>query len=175
MKYAALLRGINVGGNNKVPMKTLIQLFESIGFTGVSTYINSGNIFFESDKGDKELIREAIAAALGSAFDFEIPLLVKSREELEAILRVIPNHWTNDDNQKTDIAYLFPEVDYPEIVSQLPFDQEYINIMYVPGALIWNLSRVNHSKSKLDKIVGSKLYKQMTVRNVNTARRLAQD
>ena len=173
MKYAALLRGINVGGNNKVPMKQLIQLFEEAGFTNVSTYINSGNIFFESQKANKVAVLEVVSATLRREFEFDIPVLVKSHEELVSIAAAIPTEWTNDDQQKTDIAYLFPEADNPQVLTQLPFDQQYINVLYVQGALIWNLHRDNYTKSKLNKIVGSKIYKLMTVRNVNTARRLA--
>lgn len=174
MKYAALLRGINVGGNNKVPMKVVVMLFESAGFTNVSTYINSGNIYFESTEVDKTTVLDVVTAALKNEFEFDIPTLVKTHQELQSIADAIPVHWTNDDTQKTDIAYLFPEADKPEITDQLPFDREYINIVYTPGAIIWNLNRDNYSKSKLNKIIGSKLYKLMTVRNVNTARRLAE-
>lgn len=117
MKYAALLRGINVGGNNKVPMKRLIQLFEESGFTNVSTYINSGNIFFESSKENNSAVLEVVTAALKREFEFEIPTLVKSHEELVSIANAIPTHWTNDDQQKTDIAYLFPEADNPEVLT----------------------------------------------------------
>jgi len=58
MKYIALLRGINVGGNNKVSMTDLRTCFEDIGFTNVRTYINSGNIFFESSEtGEAKLVK----------------------------------------------------------------------------------------------------------------------
>jgi uncharacterized protein (DUF1697 family) len=175
MKYAALLRGINVGGNNKVPMKVVVQLFESAGFTNVSTYINSGNIFFESDVNHKVEITSTILELFNKEFKFEIPTLIKTHKELTSVATAIPSDWTNDDTQKTDIAYLFPEADKPEIMDQLPFDHDFIDVLYTPGALIWNLNRENYAKSKLNKIIGSKLYRQMTVRNVNTARRLAQD
>ena len=52
MKYVALLRGINVGGNNRVPMAELKLCFEKMGFNNVVTYINSGNVIFESNQTD---------------------------------------------------------------------------------------------------------------------------
>ncbi|TGN13385.1 DUF1697 domain-containing protein [Leptospira ilyithenensis] len=60
MKYIALLRGINVGGNRKVEMKKLRNLFESLGYINVSTYINSGNVIFESEYIDVRYIKGAI-------------------------------------------------------------------------------------------------------------------
>lgn len=58
MRYIALLRGINVGGNNKVSMGELKQAFESLGFTNVSTYINSGNVIFDSrETNEVKLVR----------------------------------------------------------------------------------------------------------------------
>lgn len=58
MKYAALLRGINAGKTRRIDMKNLKALFDRTGFTGVSTYINSGNVFFESAKPPDVISKE---------------------------------------------------------------------------------------------------------------------
>ena len=104
-KYVALLRGINVGGNKKVDMKNLVSLFESLGFTKISTYINSGNVLFESNK-KQMIVQKDVKTNLKKEFGYEIPTLVKTKKELITIAEAIPNEWQNDLTQKTDVAYL---------------------------------------------------------------------
>lgn len=173
MKYIALLRGINVGGNHKVEMKGLKALFESEGFLNVSTYINSGNIIFESDD-DQRNVTERVRALFCSHYDFEIPLLVKTESEMQSIALAIPTDWQNNDTHKTDVAYLFSEIDSEKTLDELPIKREFLDIRYTPGAIFWNIDRDNYNKSHLNKLISHKLYKLMTVRNVNTARYLAE-
>ncbi|TGK50200.1 DUF1697 domain-containing protein [Leptospira kanakyensis] len=172
MKYIALLRGINVGGNRKVEMKKLRTLFESLGYTEVSTYINSGNIIFESEDDTKTVLTK-ITKSFEKIFDFEIPTLVKTEKEMKKIANAIPEGWQNDATQKTDVAYLFPEADSKKIIEELPLKKEFLEIRYMKGAIIWNIKRENLNKSQLTKLISHKLYKGMTIRNVNTARFLA--
>ncbi len=170
-KYIALLRGINVGGNHKVPMAELRMLFESMGFSAASTYINSGNVVFESAaQPDEATIRRTLAKHFG----FDIEVLVLTAAHVIAIADAIPNEWMNDKEQKTDVAYLFHDVDAPTIMEQLAHKPEIETMMYVPGAVIMNISRKNQTRGSLLKMMGTPLYKQMTIRNVSTARKLAE-
>lgn len=173
MRYVALLRGINVGGNKKVEMKRLKILFESFGFSNVSTYINSGNVIFESDK-ERNVIKEEIGRNLKKEFGFDIPVLIKTKQEIKKIADAIPKTWQNNSEQKTDVAFLFKEIDSKEIINILPIKKEFIIIKYVIGAIFWNIKRENVNKSRLTKIVSHKIYQSMTVRNINTARYLAE-
>ncbi len=173
MKYIALLRGINVGGNRKVEMRRLKALFESLGCNNVSTYINSGNIFFEMRKDSLQNIRQFIETKLNNEFGFEIPTLIKATGDMAKIAASIPEEWQNNATWKTDVAYLFPEIDSKESLGLLPVTREYIDIRYVKGAICWNLDKKDYNKSHLNKIVAHQLYQYMTVRNVNTARFLA--
>lgn len=172
MTHIALLRGINVGGNHKVDMKKLKALFESLGYTQVSTYINSGNVVFEStDKADH--IRAVLEVAFKKEFGFAIPTLVLSQRAVQKIVAAIPPSWANDTEQKTDVAFLFPDIDTKGILAQLPIKTEHADVRYVKGVLMWNIKKVDLNKSQLDKLVGHRVYKHMTVRNVNTARYLS--
>jgi uncharacterized protein (DUF1697 family) len=95
-KHIALLRGINVGGNKKVSMAKLKELFQNLGFHNVSTYINSGNVMFESDeKSDKKLV-SIIESGLIKHFGFEIPIVVRSVDEIRMIAKAIPESWQNN-------------------------------------------------------------------------------
>ena len=172
MDYIALLRGINVGNSVKINMKELKILFEQCGFSNVSTYINSGNVIFKSND-TKNSIREHIEKTLYIATGQEVKVLVKTKSEMVKIGNSIPSSWQNNDAQKTDIAYLFESIDNENIINDLPIKKEYIQLLYVQGALIWNVRREDYNKSHLNKIISHKAYKDMTIRNVNTARYLA--
>ena len=172
MDYIALLRGINVGNSVKINMKELTTLFEQCDFSSVSTYINSGNVIFKSND-TKNSIREHIEKTLYIATGQEVKVLVKTKSEMVKIGNSIPSNWQNNDAQKTDIAYLFESIDNENIINELPIKKEYIQLIYVKGALIWNVRRKDYNKSHLNKIISHKVYKDMTIRNVNTARYLA--
>ncbi|WP_428738796.1 DUF1697 domain-containing protein [Sulfurimonas sp.] len=172
MKYIALFRGINVGKERRVDMKKLKMLFESLGCINVSTYINSGNVIFESKDNQADIIKK-VEMALKKEFDFEIPTLIKTEQEMKQIEKAIPKEWQNDSSQRSDVAYLFPEIDSEKILDELPFKKEFIDVRYIQGAIYWNLDRKNYNKSHLNKIITHKMYQLMTLRNVNTARYLA--
>ena len=174
MKYIALLRGINVGGNRKVEMKRLKALFEEANYTDVKTYINSGNVIFESAGKQKDL-QQQISIKLKEEFGFEIATLVKSQSQIKKVLKNIPDSWQNNSDQKTDIAFLFPEIDTDETINKLPIKKEFVDIRYVNGAIFWNIDRKLYNKSQMSKIASHKLYQMMTVRNINTVRYLAEN
>jgi uncharacterized protein (DUF1697 family) len=86
MKFVALLRGINVGGKNLLPMKDLAAMFT--GCTEVSTYIQSGNVIFSTKNPDK--IPAQIAGSIKKKFKLEVPVIVRSHDELKKISRANP-------------------------------------------------------------------------------------
>ncbi len=174
MHHIALLRGINVGTTRQVNMKKLKAMCESLGYSNVSTYINSGNVLFESNK-KPELLQKEMEKAIEKTFGFEVATLVKTRTQMQTIAKAIPPEWANDAIQRTDVAYLFPEIDSKKTIDELPIKKECVDIRYVKGALIWNIRRENVNKSHLNKVISHKYYKLMTVRNVNTARKLCEE
>lgn len=173
MIFIVLLRGVNVGGNRKVQMKVLKEMMESLGYSNVSTYLNSGNLILESPE-ERQDVQKTVETALAKRYEFDIPILVKTVAEMKKIAEAIPEDWQNDESNKTDVAYLFPEIDTVKILDELPVKREYIDIRYVKGALYWRIDRENYNKSQLNKLVGHRYYHLMTIRNVNTARRLAE-
>ena len=172
VKYVALLRGINVGTSARINMKEVKTLFEKNGFTEVLTYINSGNIVFESRNNEDTLQRE-VEEILFAEFNQKIRSLVMNGNRIVSISNMIPAEWKNDDIQKTDVAYLFNEINNEKILESLPVNKDFIRLIYADGAIIWNVDRKDYNKSRLNKIISHKMYKEMTVRNVNTARYLA--
>ncbi|HCR55766.1 TPA: DUF1697 domain-containing protein [Candidatus Saccharibacteria bacterium] len=172
MKYACLLRAINVGGNRRVEMQRLKKVFEAYGATNVVTYINSGNVVFESAKAPSSV---DVQQMLKDEFGFDIPVLLLSAKQIRDIAEAVPKEWQNDREQaKSDVLYLFSDADKPEIVKQIGYRPEFETVLYVPGALLSHVKRANQGRSCLLKLMGTPLYKQMTIRNVNTARKLAE-
>ena len=84
--HVALLRGINVGGRNKVPMAELREVVTSLGHTGVTTYIQSGNVLFSTPETDTARLASALQEAIGEAFGLAVSVVVLSRDQLAAIL-----------------------------------------------------------------------------------------
>jgi uncharacterized protein (DUF1697 family) len=84
--HVALLRGINVGGRNKVSMADLREVVTSLGYTGVTTYIQSGNVLFTTDDGDSAKLASSLEAAITGSFGIQISVVVLSREDLAGIL-----------------------------------------------------------------------------------------
>ncbi|MFE9681181.1 DUF1697 domain-containing protein [Streptomyces sp. NPDC006285] len=88
--YAALLRGINVGGSRKVPMAELRTLLEGLGYGAVRTYLQSGNAVFSSDHGDEESLAAEVSGALAEHFGFTVDVLVRDHAYLRAVLDDCP-------------------------------------------------------------------------------------
>ena len=90
MKYAALLRGINVGGKNMIKMETLRGTFAVLGFENVKSYINSGNLVFETAKTDDGRLAKKIQDAIQKDFGFDISVMVRPMAEIEDVIKNNP-------------------------------------------------------------------------------------
>ena len=170
--YVALLRGINVGGKTKVEMKTLKDVFESdLGCSSVRTYINSGNVVFRDRRGAANLAT-AVERAISERFGLDVPVLIRDLANIRSLCAEIPDEWTNDKEQKTDVFFLWQEIDTPDLIDSVAFKPELENVLHVHGALVWNIAREHATRGSSIKLVRSDLYGKMTIRNVNTVRKL---
>ena len=172
MIYVALLRGINVGGKNQINMKNLKKCFEDIGMRKVTTYINSGNVIFEDTDHTKGEITALLEKAIYEDFLLDIKVLIRSIDDFELIVKALPDHWKNDNDMKCDVMFLWEEIDNETLINELRIKQDIETVMYVPGALVWSVDREYLTKSSLLKLAASAVYKKMTIRNVNTTRKL---
>lgn len=160
-----------MGGKARVEMSKLKKCFEQLGFDDVSTYINSGNVIFSSDLSEAQLIT-TIQKSLAATFKFDLRVVVRSFDQIKKVVDTVPSRWTNDYQQKTDVMFLWPEIDKPNIVRSVAHKPEIENILYVAGALVWNIGRRNVTRGGGVKLIKTDLYKHMTVRNINTVRKL---
>jgi uncharacterized protein (DUF1697 family) len=170
-KYVVLLRGVNVGGNCKVDMKQLKVVFEELGFSNVSTYINSGNVLFQS-KNPPSVI--AIEKALKKAFGFAIVVVVRTADNIAKVVKAIPAGWDNNSQVRTDVLFLWDEYNNKSSLKLITPHPEADKLQYVDGAILWRVNRKFYTKSAMRKFIGTPLYKHMTARNVNTVAKLAQ-
>lgn len=171
MKYVALLRGINVGGKATVPMLALKEVFAKLAFANVKTYINSGNVIFESD-ADSQQLASLIEGAITKQFKLAVPALVRPQTNIALLCAKIPASWTNDNEQKTDVMFLWDDIDDESILQKVSINPAIENALYLPGALVWNIGRDNVTRGGGIKLIKTDIYTKMTVRNVNTVRKL---
>ena len=172
MRYVALLRGINVGGNRRVEMPRLKSAFENAGFKDVVTYINSGNVVFSAPKNDTLFYAGKIEKAVEKEFGFLVETLIIGGPRFEKICQDIPLEWTNDSRQRTDVLFVWNDISIDHAIQNIITNPDVDEIVASDGAIIWHLDRQNLSQSKMKDLIKNPLYKQMTVRNSNTVRKL---
>jgi uncharacterized protein (DUF1697 family) len=171
-RYVALLRGINVGGNNKVPMASLKQAFEGMGYTQVSTYINSGNVLFSVPASTKVDVPH-IEQVLTDTYGFAVRVVVRNEKNIQKLVQTIPSTWSNDTTQKTDVLFLWDTYNKKSTLDCVATNPAVDTLLYIEGALVWHIDRAAYTKSGMHTFVGTEVYKHMTARNINTVRALA--
>ncbi|HVR31321.1 MAG TPA: DUF1697 domain-containing protein [Acidimicrobiia bacterium] len=173
MTRLGLLRGINVGGKNKVEMARLRDTFERLGGSDVRTYINTGNVIFDHDQPNADLVPR-LEVAIAEDFGLDIRVLLRNLEAMTTLAVALPPTWVNGATMKCDVMFLWDEIDSPDVVDRLAIREDIDEVVYVPGALIWKVDRDLVTRSGMMKLAGTNVYKAMTVRNVNTVRKLVE-
>lgn len=172
--YVLLLRGINVGGKNKVLMSELKTCLEELGFSNVQTYIVSGNVILQSVKTVSE-VQTQIEQALPKTFKLDsalIKVLVLRRDQLEAIVRNKPAGF-GEQPQKyhSDVIFLMDMSTSQAIPVFKP--REGVDAIWPGDGVVYSQRlSAERTKSRLSKIMSSPLYKLMTIRSWNTTIKL---
>ena len=172
--YVVLLRGINVGGKNKIPMAPLRELLEELGYTDVSTYIASGNVILRSDSAPGA-IRKQIEAALPERFRLDsglISVLVLTHAELRAVIDKKPAGFGDQPAKyHSDAIFL---IDIDPATAMKVFDPRPGVDRVWPGKGVIYSERLSaeRTKSRLNKIAGTPAYRSMTIRNWSTTQAL---
>ena len=171
-RYVALLRGINVGGNNLIPMPALKAAFEAQGFADVVTYIQSGNVVFSApDKGAALVPR--IEAQLSSTFDYRASVVVRSRQQLRRVVREAPPAFgAHPGRYRYDVLYLKPPLTAAEALALVPASPGVDRVFAGSGVLYFSRLIEKSAESQLNRVVAMPVYRQMTIRNWNTTTRL---
>jgi uncharacterized protein (DUF1697 family) len=173
-RYISILRGINVGGNRKILMEDLKSLFGKLGFSNVQTYIQSGNVIFESySKVSNADMEQKIQQAISETFGFEVPVIVRSAEEMAE--SIANNAFWKEKDVDIDRLHLTFLKDLPvperlEKIRALTFPPDKFEII---GKDAFIFCSAGYSDSKLtNQFFEIKLGVQATTRNWKTVLKL---
>ncbi len=172
--YVILMRGINVGGKNKVPMAGLRKCLEELGFFNVSTYIASGNVILESDKRPDE-IKAQIEQALPNSFKLDnelIKVLVLSRSEFQAVINNKPEGFGEQPEKYHSDAIFLMGIDSAQAMPVFDPREGVDKVWSGDGVIYSQRLSSQRTKSRLSKIVGTPVFQSMTIRNWNTTTKL---
>ena len=170
--FVALLRGVNVGGNNIISMSSLKASFEKMGFTDVSTYINSGNILFRARERNARKLERNIEAMLSKEHKLGCKVVVRSFSEMASLVENLPKDWNGDTQWKYNVIFLRHSIDSEKVLESLGAKPEIEKVVYYPGTLLWSARISDISRTTMQKLSSQKLFQDMTVRNTNTTRKL---
>jgi uncharacterized protein (DUF1697 family) len=113
--YIALFRGINVGGRNKLPMRELVELLRSLGLQSIKTYIQSGNVVFQTDATDTSDLSERISAAVNESHGFAPHVLLLTLEEFETAIESNPYPEAVSEPRTLHLYFLASEPQDPDL------------------------------------------------------------
>lgn len=170
--FVALLRGVNVGGNNMISMRALKESFETLGFDQVSTYINSGNIIFKSKETDARKLERKIERMLAKDYQLDSKVVIRSLTEMEKLVQALPRSWNDATKWRYYVIFLRHTIDSEAILAELPPNPDVEEIVYHPGTLLWSALISELTRSRIQKLATRKIYKDMTIRNLNTTKKL---
>jgi len=173
-RYLALLRGINVGGNNIIKMADLKACFEKMGFDGVITYIQSGNVLFDSEDSDINHLTTTIEQNLSEQFSYASRIVLIPQEKLLRIIQTAPDGFgVLPDEYRYDVIFLKQPLTAEEALSKIKIKEGVDFVTAGDGVLYFSRLSSQSSQSQMTKMMGTAIYKEMTIRNWNTSTKLS--
>ncbi|NQH34463.1 DUF1697 domain-containing protein [Streptococcus suis] len=173
VRYVLLLRGINVGGRNKVVMAELRQQVEAMGYTDVETYINSGNLFFSSAHSRADIVAD-FDQFFAANYPFVETFALLSEEDYGAELAQLPAWWQEDYFRK-NVLFFTEKLEFDKLknyLEDLGLGAEIFQL--TDRAIYWAVTSEAgyHGTAYHKKLAGSPFYKQLTIRNDKTFEKL---
>ena len=174
MRYAALLRGINVGGNKKIPMAALRELMQGLGYTDVVTHLQSGNVVFSSPRQPAEKLAHAIAGRIASEFAMDVKVVIRTGGEIADVIKRSPLPAGPENPSRFFVAFLAPAPTAEAVTAMesQSFDPDQI---WISGTEAFLWCPVGAADTKLtNNFLEKRLGVTATSRNWNTVRKLAE-
>jgi uncharacterized protein (DUF1697 family) len=172
-RYVALLRGINVGGNNIIKMTALRESFEAMGFTDVATYIASGNVVLSASASDKVKLTKKIETTLTKTFGYESKIVLVTDEELARVVAEAPPKFGEQPTHyRYDVLFVKAPMTTREALAQVTTKPGVDEAYAGKHALYFRRLIARATQSHLSKIVQRPVYKSLTIRNWNTTIKL---
>lgn len=174
MKYVALLRAINVGGNALIKMADLKKAFDEEGYTNILTYIQSGNVIFESESTNSKKIEDNLEKALSKRFQYSSKVVVLSEIQFRQVLADIPKRWQKEQDLRCYIAFVKTPALPKDVLREatltegIDFLDEGKKVVYMTTLMRGLMN------SGFKKLIGKNIYKEMTMRNYSTRQKILQ-
>lgn len=172
MKYAVLLRGINVGKNISIKMADLKYAVEEAGFKNVKTYIQSGNVVFESPEEELLKIESVLQYTLHNAFNFDSGLVVLTRDQLERVLIEVPEDWLKREDLRRYIAFIKRPLTVKDIMREMELREGVDSIKEGADVLYMSTLLSGLTRSRFTKLISKTVYKSITIRNYATTQKI---
>ena len=171
-RYVALLRGINVGGRNLIKMAALKGSFEAQGYRNVVTYIQSGNVIFESGEGSAKLVPK-IEDALAATFGYEASVVLRSRTQMRSIVARAPAGFGRQPSRyRYDVLFLKAPLSASAVIKTVPIKGGVDEVHAGPGVLYFSRLTSRATQSRISKFAAMPAYQNITNRNWNTTLKL---
>jgi uncharacterized protein (DUF1697 family) len=172
-QYVALLRGINVGGNNLIKMAELRISFEKLGFQNVSTYIQSGNVLFGAQEKNQTKLTDQIESGLSKTFKYQSRIVVRSFKQMKEIVKFAPKSFGQDPTTfRYDVIFLKEPLIAAEAMKSVTVKEGVDEAYKGHGVLYFSRLIERASQSHLARIITKPVYQSMTIRNWNTTTKL---
>ena len=174
LPHVALLRGINVGGRNKVPMKDLLACVDAgADYADVATYIQSGNVVFTTENTDLRVMEIDLEVRIQDRFGFPVPVVVRSLAEMTATVESAPA-WFGGPDHRCDVIFLKHPLTADDAFDALPSPRDGVDHWGKgpAGCLYASRLTAQATKSRLGQIAASPIYPAITIRNWNTTTKL---
>lgn len=171
-RYVALLRGINVGGKNPVPMAELRELFGRLGYDDVRTHIQSGNVLFRTAKG-RDSLEDDIESALEVQYGTRLVVVVRSLRQLRAVVRSAPDGFGERPDQfHSDAVFLKAPLTAATAMKVVQTREGVDEAWPGTGVVYFQRLSAERTKSRMGKIIGTPEYALMTIRSWSTTTKL---
>jgi uncharacterized protein (DUF1697 family) len=173
-RYVALLRGINVGGKNAVPMPALKAAFEGAGYKDVVTYIQSGNVLFSAPSSGQAELTKRVEALIRKAFDhYDASVVLRSRSQMRAVVDKAPKGFGREPAKyRYDVIFLKAPLTSTTAIKEVEMKEGVDQCWTGSGVLYFSRLTSKVTSSRINRIVGRPVYQRMTIRNWNTTTKL---
>lgn len=171
IQYLVLLRGVNVGGKNLVKMADLRTTFEEMGFDEVSTYIQSGNVLFRAPRQKRAELAAGIESALSKRFGTELKVVLLTAAELRAVVEGAPRGF-GAESHLSDVIFLRKPLTVKKTMGLIEIRDGVDRAWAGKGVVYFSRLAAKASGSRLSKLAARPEYREMTVRNWSTTKKL---
>jgi uncharacterized protein (DUF1697 family) len=172
-QFLVFLRGINVGGKSLIKMADLKAALTEDGFENVKTYIQSGNVFVSTPERNAEAVATAVSKTIERSHKLDVRAVAFTKAQWSKVVSAAPDWWGTGDGWKHDLFILIPPFQIKKVMADIGEPKEGIELLSSGKGVVYaSVHFQSYGRTRVSKMVGTPVYKQMTVRNYNTSTKL---